>query len=100
MMTMVTLPPQEWVHVAVARDDEGATHLYVNGELEASKMPSRQIEYGNSDISFGADYRDQRLSLIGRLRDIRLYSVALDALDVRQLVFGSAALIRPANKLG
>jgi hypothetical protein len=100
------LPLQQWVHVALARGEDGVTSLYVDGQLEAAREPHFQIAYVNRCLVFGGDYRDhglgilQRKGLVGRMRDIRVYSLALDAWGVLDLVDGGLSRVRAANKMG
>jgi hypothetical protein len=41
------IPVDTWVHLAIVRDAEGVTHLYVNGVCEASRAPEMQVRRGN-----------------------------------------------------
>jgi hypothetical protein len=99
-VTTDPIPLREWVHLAVVRDEAGITHLYLNGELNASKEPRHQIAYRPQGVGIGGDVREFGSVFSGGMRDVRVYSLALSESEVRDFVDGGASRVRPANKRG
>lgn len=76
--------PSGWRHVAAVRNAEQLT-LYVNGESVAESTPFAANDFNldnDAPLRIGFGPHDH---LFGTIRDVRLYSAALSADDVRQL---------------
>ena len=95
-------PPGAWYHVAgvVSRPD-GTVRLYVNGRPDGTHMWAPNVApkaYGNATWKIGAGAPgapEFRWAADGAIDDVRLYSRALNAGEIRALAGGTAAAVMP-----
>ncbi|HEX7899860.1 MAG TPA: LamG-like jellyroll fold domain-containing protein, partial [Planctomycetota bacterium] len=95
-------PPGAWYHVAgVVSRPEGTVRLYVNGRPEGTHMWAPNVapkSYGNATWKVGAGApgaAEFRWAAEGAVDDVRLYSRALNAGEIRTLAGGAAAAVMP-----
>jgi len=75
-----------WTHIAVTRaGTNGQIRLYVNGVLDASGSGGAALLRANSVIHIGGNTLDNRY-FQGLIDDVRIYSRALDDVEVASLV--------------
>ena len=84
VMSNAAVPFNEWTHVAVCLDGSEAT-IYINGQLDASAGYVQRSSCEDCRLwisSLGGNTR----FYFGKMDDIRIYSVALSAEEIKELV--------------
>ena len=87
------------VHIAVSKYGLNVA-LYVNGQLSTHSISSKSIEYLNSNLVFGCDYRNQSNYFKGTMDTVAFYSQSLSDSEVSALYnygFVSSSKIQPLN---
>lgn len=89
----------EWYHLACTQNSEKAM-IYVNGELdaEADTGAPADVHYADNGISIGAEQGFQRF-FNGAIDEVRIWSVALSAEEVQEVMAGTTAAVHPNGKL-
>jgi hypothetical protein len=92
-----SLPTDEWVHMAGVYRPGQAIEVYVNGELHATNSTDIPATQFNSSLAvlIGNRAGASNLGWPGMIDEARVYTRALSAADIKELVFGRPGL--PAN---
>src|SRR5262249_17980962 len=75
--------PGTWYHIAYTYDSTGPK-LYINGALVASNNSTTTIGYDSHPVIIGDDFNNEQLGApwSGRMRDVRLWNVALSSAQI------------------
>jgi len=84
VMSNATTPLNEWTHVAVCLDGSEAT-IYINGQLDASASYAQRSSCEDCRLWISSLGRDTRY-YNGKIDDIRIYNMALNADQIAALV--------------
>jgi len=87
----VDIPAGEWSHVAVAFDADNDASFYVNGELVQVIPGALPANIGNNNFFIGSFGTAERFD--GRIDDVRLYTGALTADQIREVISEAEAVI-------
>jgi hypothetical protein len=74
----------QWVHLAATTNFSTNSSLYLNGALVSTDNSPATSIASTSDLQIGG-CADASWDMIGRLADVRFYSIALTGSEVRQL---------------
>ena len=89
----------EWYHFAGTYDGD-ALRIYINGELEGETGGVPPIDTSDLDLWIGADdWQLPTTSLPGIMDDVRIYSKALTADEIKEVMEGVTAVQMSADKL-
>jgi len=99
-----SLPTDEWVHMTGVYRPGQVTEVYVNGELRGTNtasIPASQHSNNGQAVLIGARSACTNCGWPGSIDEVWIYSRALSAADIVELVFGRPGLPTdpvPANK--
>ena len=88
------LPTDEWVHLAGVYKPGEAMELYVNGQLKVSLtagVPASQFSDNSNTVLIGSRNACSNCGWMGAIDEVRIYSRALTAGDVKEVFRGDAA---------
>ena len=94
------LPTDEWVHLAGVYKPGEAMELYVNGQFKVDRtagVPASQFSDNSASVLIGSRNACGNCGWMGAIDELRIYSRALTASDVKEIFKGDAASASDPN---
>lgn len=82
-MSGVSLPFGEWHHIAVVRDSQSNTMLYIDGEFVSSAPMHPFIPDATNVLNIGTFYNGSKNSYAGLIDDLAVYTKALSDTHIK-----------------
>ncbi len=73
-----------WHHVCFTKDGTAGT-FYIDGTSSGTKTAGVSVSYGTTDMIVGSDYRGSSAYFKGLIDDVRVYTRALSASEIKQV---------------